>query len=117
DLRRERHREGAGGPSDSLSRVHGKNAFRSSRLRLASANAHGERALRIREGRFYGRDEIQSRALPGSGRRDDLPRRNRGAAPGDAGEITPRIAGKRGTTSGQQRKGKHRCSSDRGDKS
>src|SRR5439155_8921170 len=97
--------------------VDGKNAFCSSRLRLIGADANGERALRIRKGRFYRRDEIEGRSLSNSGRRDDLPGRDRGAAPGDAGEITPCVAGKRSATSGQQREGKCRCSCDRGDKS
>src|SRR6202040_846392 len=117
DIRRERYRKRACGPRHSLPRIHGKNAFRSRRLRLAGADADGERTLRIREGRFHWRDEIEGRSFPGTGWRDDFPGRDRGAAAGNAGEITPRIAGERSAPGRQQREDKRRCSSDRGNES
>ena len=84
---------------------------------LAGADTHGERTLRIRTRCVYGSDEIEGRALPGRGWRNDLPGRDWGAAPGNAGEITARVAGKRSAAGGQQREDKRRCSRDRGDES
>src|SRR5260370_31846526 len=55
--------------------------------------------------------------LTGSGWGGVVGGRERGAAAGNAGEITTCIAGKRSAASGQQREGKRRCSRDGGDES
>jgi len=88
------------------------NAFRIRRVALMVRTMGANQLLRMA---FTGATKSKP-AIPGRGWRNDLPGRDRDC-PGNAGEITARVAGKRSAAGGQQREDKRRCARNRGDES
>ncbi len=99
--RRDGRRQGGGGGGDPPELSEGRPAVRSSQLRRAQREPARERAVRAREGRIHRRRRRQTRAPRDGRRRDDLPRRSRGASPVDAGEAAAGARTARGAARGR----------------
>ena len=93
DLRRERHRQGAGRAQHSRDEPPAVGAVRRSELRGDSRGADRERAVRPRAWRVHRRRRRSPRQVRGRAWRHDLPRRDRRHEPEDAGQGVARAAG------------------------
>ena len=85
-----------------------RRAVRHRRLRRAGQLAHRRRAVRPRARRLHGRGRGARRLVRGGARRNDLPRRDRRAARGDAAEAAARAR-----VAHRQAPGRERAPSDR----
>ena len=94
--RRERDRQGAGGPGASRQEPAADPSLRGRELRRDQPRARRERALRSREGGVHGCGPPAPRRLRGGRRGDAPPRRDRGHAPRDPGQDPPRSPGATG---------------------
>ena len=94
DHRRDRHRQGAGRPGDPLHRRHPERPAGRGQLRGPARAAAGERAVRPRAGRLHRRRPAEEGAVRAGRGRHPVPRRDRRAAPGDAGQAAPRPPGR-----------------------
>ena len=93
DLRRERHRQGAGRAHHPRAQPPPRGAVRRGQLRGDSRRADRERAVRPRARRVHRRGRRSPRQVRGGRRRHDLPRRDRRHEPEDAGQGAARAAG------------------------
>ncbi len=92
--RRIGQRQGARRAHDPSQRTARRAAVRRGQLRRDSREPHGERVLRLSQGRVHRCRSRPRRILPGGQRRHAVPRRSRRPALADAGEAAARHPGK-----------------------
>ena len=111
--RRDRHRQGAGGPRHPPPRLPGLPRLRARQLRGAARGAARVRALRPPAGGLHRRRRRQEGPLRGGPRRHDLPRRDRRDVAGVAGPPPARARARRGApgrrlAGDERRRARHR---------
>ena len=106
--RRDRRRQGSVCAGDPRSQPAAQPPHGSGQLRGDSARAHRERVVRPRARRLHRRAVAADRTLRGRQPVDALPRRDRRAAAGSAGEAAARAAG-----TGDRAAGQHAAAQDR----
>ncbi len=103
DPRRERHRQGAGGPGHPPSLAPGRWPVRHRQLGLHAGRPAGEQPVRPREGRLHRRRRQQEGAVRAGRRRHDLLRRDRQHPARDPGQAAARDPGARVHAPGRRR--------------
>src|SRR5579883_2446567 len=93
DYRRERHRQGTGGPRDSRKQRPRRGSLHHHQLRRVSRNPSGIGAFRLHEGSIHRRERKPPGPLPGCPWRHALNGRNRQHEPDHAGQALSRPAG------------------------